>query len=355
MQAVQLFLGVLAVFCVPGHLQPVSSVPLSLLCKNRTRQIFWSFSSVLFLSFYHFSLKATVRFLSSSAAYDAQLHHRRFWNSGVQGSLQIIFDFLNVHFFVCLFFLCEIYRFIIKHVPLYTQHANNHSAILLYLCKPIQPEGKILSPASMKLWSCACLPVTYQIIFVDLLLFPCLNCSLFPADIDYPDDETTDAPITIFDVSDWLFDFLDISKWIWFAHCALSRPSPWTPFIPLTAPDVCSPNPCFHGGTCMTKSPFEFTCACVEPYTGKRCQKGSRGDVGSEGNAFFFSLRFYLQFSVTAKCAKKKNVFPFSHFSKKYLHERQLRTRGLRRQPKQATFLWVQVQTSVPRAQLQSV
>lgn len=175
-----------------------------------------------FLSFSHFSFQTTVRFLSSSAAYDAQLHHLHFWNSGVLGSLQIIFDyFFNVHFYVCLFFLCKICRFIIKHVLLYTQHANNHSAILLYLCKAIQPEGKILSPASMKLWSCACVPVTYLIIFVDLLLFPCLNCSLFPTDIDYPDYETTDAPITSFDFSDWLFEFLDISKWIWFAHCAL--------------------------------------------------------------------------------------------------------------------------------------
>lgn len=175
---------------------------------------------------------------------------------------------------------------------------RNHETVKLCSSLPLLSEGVRNRP----------IPVTHLISCVYLLLFPCLNCSLFPTDIDYPDDEITDAPITSFDFSDWLFDFLDISKWIWFAQCALAQPSHWTPFAFLTAPDVCSPNPCFHGGTCVTKSPSEFTCACVEPYTGKRCQKGSSGYIGSEGK-ICFSASFDLQSSVIAKCAKKKKKF----------------------------------------------
>lgn len=39
-------------------------------------------------------------------------------------------------------------------------------------------------------------------------------------------------------------------------------------------PDVCDPNPCFNGGSCQMKSGGEFECFCLEPYGGKRCQKG---------------------------------------------------------------------------------
>lgn len=69
-----------------------------------------------------------------------------------------------------------------------------------------------------------------------------------PYYIDYGDDyDTTIAPTTEFDFSDWVFELLDIN--------------------------VCDPNPCFNGATCKTTSPTEFTCLCAEPYTGKRCQK----------------------------------------------------------------------------------
>ncbi|XP_070708353.1 hyaluronan-binding protein 2-like [Pempheris klunzingeri] len=75
-----------------------------------------------------------------------------------------------------------------------------------------------------------------------------LNSSLFLADIDYELDYTTDAPGLFFDVDDWLFDLIEESY-------------------------VCDPNPCFNGGLCQSKSDTEFTCSCLEPYVGKRCQK----------------------------------------------------------------------------------
>lgn len=182
------------------------------------------FSFFFYCPFLHFRLETSVRFLSSSAAYDAQLHHRRFQDSGVQGSLQIIFGFfLNIHFNVCLFFLCEICRYHNQVCPVMyptcqeafcysavlvstnpTTCRRNHETVKLCSSPPLLSEGVRNRP----------IPVTHLIACVYLLLFPCLNCSLFPTDIDYPDDEITDAPITSFDFSDWLFDFLDISKWI---------------------------------------------------------------------------------------------------------------------------------------------
>lgn len=39
----------------------------------------------------------------------------------------------------------------------------------------------------------------------------CPHCSLFLADINYG-EYSTDAPATIFDLGDWLFDLLDVSK-----------------------------------------------------------------------------------------------------------------------------------------------
>lgn len=41
----------------------------------------------------------------------------------------------------------------------------------------------------------------------------CFNCSLLLSDIDYYYDYTTDTPVS-FDLSDWLFDLLDNSKWV---------------------------------------------------------------------------------------------------------------------------------------------
>ncbi|XP_044193800.1 hyaluronan-binding protein 2-like [Thunnus albacares] len=66
--------------------------------------------------------------------------------------------------------------------------------------------------------------------------------------IDYGDDYTTDAPRIFSDIADWMFDLVDESN-------------------------VCDPNPCFHGGSCQSKSDTKFTCLCLEPYIGKRCQR----------------------------------------------------------------------------------
>ncbi|XP_067431784.1 hyaluronan-binding protein 2-like [Thunnus thynnus] len=66
--------------------------------------------------------------------------------------------------------------------------------------------------------------------------------------IDYEDDYTTDAPHIFSDVADWMFDLLDESN-------------------------VCDSNPCFNGGSCQSKSDTKFTCLCLEPYIGKRCQR----------------------------------------------------------------------------------
>ncbi|XP_029384169.1 hyaluronan-binding protein 2 isoform X2 [Echeneis naucrates] len=60
--------------------------------------------------------------------------------------------------------------------------------------------------------------------------------------------DTTDAPDTVFDLNDWLFDLLEETS-------------------------VCDPNPCFNGASCQVKSDTEFECLCPLPYHGKRCQK----------------------------------------------------------------------------------
>lgn len=160
----------------------------------------------------------------------------------------------------------------------------NDSLLLVWNCKLVLFSSSLSEGAK----NCP-ISVTDPII---VLLYPCCNCSLFPTDFDYSDYETTDTPTTSFDFSDWLFDYLDISKWILFANWAPTRPSPWMHFIPLSVPDVCSPNPCLNGATCVTTSPSEFKCTCVEPYTGKRCQKGT-GNVGSDGNALLIVILFH--------------------------------------------------------------
>ncbi|XP_069374181.1 uncharacterized protein [Paralichthys olivaceus] len=64
----------------------------------------------------------------------------------------------------------------------------------------------------------------------------------------YYGDEPTASPGILLDDNDWLFDLLDESN-------------------------VCDPNPCFNGGSCQHNSDKEFQCYCVEPFTGKRCQR----------------------------------------------------------------------------------
>ncbi|XP_068162005.1 hyaluronan-binding protein 2 [Antennarius striatus] len=65
--------------------------------------------------------------------------------------------------------------------------------------------------------------------------------------IDYGDYDSSNTHNVLIDFGDWLFDLLD--------------------------ENVCEPNPCHNGGSCVTKSDTEFTCLCPEPYAGKRCQK----------------------------------------------------------------------------------
>lgn len=92
----------------------------------------------------------------------------------------------------------------------------------------------------------------FVVLLYEFISFP--YCSLFLADINYG-EYSTDAPVTIFDLGDWLFDLLDV--------------------VP-SSPDVCDPNPCFNGASCQMKSATEFTCLCVEPYGGKKCQTGQK-------------------------------------------------------------------------------
>lgn len=36
--------------------------------------------------------------------------------------------------------------------------------------------------------------------------------------------------------------------------------------------DVCAQNPCLNGGQCMLNDVGGFTCVCIAPYTGQRCE-----------------------------------------------------------------------------------
>ncbi|TMW41599.1 hypothetical protein DOY81_013321, partial [Sarcophaga bullata] len=40
----------------------------------------------------------------------------------------------------------------------------------------------------------------------------------------------------------------------------------------IKVPNACDSSPCHHGGTCNLKSLDEYTCACVNGYTGKHCE-----------------------------------------------------------------------------------
>lgn len=101
--------------------------------------------------------------------------------------------------------------------------------------------------------------------------------TLFLADVNYG-EYSTDVTKTNSDWGDWLFDLMDESKYR-FVFAPLSSVSPpilWTCLLIPSSPVVCDLNPCFNGGSCQTKSLTEFTCLCVEPYVGKRCQKGQK-------------------------------------------------------------------------------
>ncbi|KAL3051501.1 hypothetical protein OYC64_001697 [Pagothenia borchgrevinki] len=66
--------------------------------------------------------------------------------------------------------------------------------------------------------------------------------------VDYGYDYTPDTINPFFDEGDWLYDLMEESN-------------------------SCDPNPCNNAGSCQSKSDTEFTCYCLEPYIGKRCQK----------------------------------------------------------------------------------
>jgi hypothetical protein len=36
--------------------------------------------------------------------------------------------------------------------------------------------------------------------------------------------------------------------------------------------DPCAQNPCLNGGRCVPNGIGGFTCVCVSPYTGQRCE-----------------------------------------------------------------------------------
>lgn len=51
--------------------------------------------------------------------------------------------------------------------------------------------------------------------------------------------------------------------------------------------DPCQPNPCEHGGDCLVHG-RTFTCSCLAPFSGNKCQKGgciiTRSTLSSELN-----------------------------------------------------------------------
>jgi len=47
--------------------------------------------------------------------------------------------------------------------------------------------------------------------------------------------------------------------------------------------DPCAQNPCLNGGQCQPNGMGGFTCVCVQPFTGQRC----------EDRKFDFSIRFF--------------------------------------------------------------
>ena len=38
--------------------------------------------------------------------------------------------------------------------------------------------------------------------------------------------------------------------------------------------DPCAQNPCLNGGRCVANTIGGFTCVCITPYTGQRCEDG---------------------------------------------------------------------------------
>ena len=42
--------------------------------------------------------------------------------------------------------------------------------------------------------------------------------------------------------------------------------------FPFCVGDPCAQNPCLNGGRCVPNGIGGFTCVCVSPYTGQRCE-----------------------------------------------------------------------------------
>ncbi|XP_041672265.1 hyaluronan-binding protein 2-like [Cheilinus undulatus] len=90
--------------------------------------------------------------------------------------------------------------------------------------------------------------LTAGVLLISLCLLS-VHCSDPNEEIIYTDYDLNipPAPKFILGLTDWLFDLTDDTN-------------------------ACDPNPCFHGGVCKEKSGTGFTCECLEPYAGKKCQ-----------------------------------------------------------------------------------
>ncbi len=78
---------------------------------------------------------------------------------------------------------------------------------------------------------------------------------------------------------------------------------PYHPFL-----DLCEPNPCQNGGTCIvTKG--QVTCLCVNPYTGNNCResKCSLEMITLNINMWLSIYTYYI-------CVNKLCINKFTHF-----------------------------------------
>lgn len=57
---------------------------------------------------------------------------------------------------------------------------------------------------------------------------------------------------------------------------------------------VCDNNPCLNGGTCIEQSNNQYTCQCVPPYTGDRCERSPGITVNLQG--------YIIAYCYTAPC-----------------------------------------------------
>ena len=49
--------------------------------------------------------------------------------------------------------------------------------------------------------------------------------------------------------------------------------------------DACLPNPCLNGGRCVPNSVGGFSCVCVAPFTGLRCEECNSEDDDDDAHA----------------------------------------------------------------------